>query len=62
MCLGKVLSPLASTGHAALAGGALGAIMSAGKKKKPAAAAPTPVLEPTAALGNSSNFNQKWYG
>lgn len=61
MCM-SALSPVASgVGRAALAGGALGAITQASKKKKPAPA-PPPVLEPTEALGNSSNFNKRWYG
>lgn len=67
MCVGNVLkaglSPIASsTGRAALAGGALGAVMSAAKRKKPRfGSGPNPdgtmSLEPTAALRNSSTFN-----
>lgn len=68
MCVGSVLkaglSPIASsTGRAALAGGAAGlahslvSSASKRKRKREEAAAPKPVLEPTAALRNSSIFN-----
>ncbi len=65
MCTGKLLrtavSPIStSAGRAALTTGVAGAVMSAGKRKRPVAT--PPVLEPTRSLNNSSLFNSSAWG